>query len=86
MCSGRALIFLCWAARGEDHSSGIGGSRSREILRGDVSAVYDGFCGLKEARPGDISFFGNERYAKDLASTKAGVVLVGTESVNAPEA
>ena len=56
-----------------------------EILRGDVSVVYDGFCGLKEARPGDISFFGNERYAKDLASTKAGVVLVGTEPVNAPE-
>lgn len=55
-----------------------------EVLRGDESANYDGFCGLREARPQDISFFGNERYAKELASTKAGVVLIGGGAVEAP--
>lgn len=35
-----------------------------------------GFAALREARAGDLSFFGNERYLADLRKTKASAVLV----------
>jgi UDP-3-O-[3-hydroxymyristoyl] glucosamine N-acyltransferase len=47
-----------------------------EILRGDGGRKLTGFASLREAIEGDISFFGNERYAGDLAKTKAGAVLL----------
>lgn len=41
-----------------------------------VEVVLTGFAALKEARAGDFSFFGNERYLPDLRVTKASAVLV----------
>lgn len=38
--------------------------------------VLTGFAALREAREGDFSFFGNERYLPDLRATKASAVLV----------
>jgi UDP-3-O-[3-hydroxymyristoyl] glucosamine N-acyltransferase len=38
--------------------------------------VLTGFAALREAGPGDFSFFGNERYLPDLRTTKASAVLV----------
>lgn len=55
------------------------------ILRGDPAYSFTGFAALNGATSGDVSFFGNEKYADDLAATKAGAVLIGSESVTAPE-
>ncbi len=38
--------------------------------------VLRGFAGLKEAGPGEFSFFGNERYLPELRRTRASAVLV----------
>ncbi len=43
-----------------------------------TSFVLTGFAALKEAGPGDFSFFGNERYLPDLRKTRASAVLVPT--------
>ncbi len=56
------------------------------ILRGDSDQVFTGFAALKSASGSDVSFFGNEKYAGDLAATRAGAVLVAKETVTAPEA
>jgi UDP-3-O-[3-hydroxymyristoyl] glucosamine N-acyltransferase len=56
-----------------------------EILRGDGGMELTGFASLREARGSDISFFGNERYAGDLAKTKAGAVLLKDRDVPTPE-
>ena len=42
----------------------------------DPSLILTGFSALKEAGPGDFSFFGNERYLSDLRNTKASAALV----------
>jgi UDP-3-O-[3-hydroxymyristoyl] glucosamine N-acyltransferase len=46
------------------------------IERGDPAAVFTGFASLREASAGDVSFFGNEKYAAELCATKAGAVLL----------
>ncbi|HYE08239.1 MAG TPA: UDP-3-O-(3-hydroxymyristoyl)glucosamine N-acyltransferase [Planctomycetota bacterium] len=46
---------------------------------GDGAKLLTGFSGLKEARPGDVSFLANAKYAADLAETKATAVLVANE-------
>lgn len=38
--------------------------------------LLTGFAALADAAPGDLSFFGNERYLPDLRRTKAAAVLV----------
>ncbi|RYD34504.1 MAG: UDP-3-O-(3-hydroxymyristoyl)glucosamine N-acyltransferase [Verrucomicrobiaceae bacterium] len=38
--------------------------------------LLTGFAALRDAGPGDFSFFGNERYLPDLRRTKASAVLV----------
>ncbi len=43
---------------------------------GNDAVKLTGFSALKEAGPGDFSFFGNERYLPDLRTTKASAVLV----------
>jgi UDP-3-O-[3-hydroxymyristoyl] glucosamine N-acyltransferase len=48
-----------------------------EVLQ-ESSAILTGMNTLGQAGPGDLSFFGNERYIKELRSTKAAVVLVPT--------
>ncbi|MCB1231549.1 MAG: UDP-3-O-(3-hydroxymyristoyl)glucosamine N-acyltransferase [Verrucomicrobiae bacterium] len=55
------------------------------IVRGDSSQSFAGFAALKTAMPTDVSFFGNPKYAADLADTKAGAVLIKTEDVTAPK-
>lgn len=48
-----------------------------EILPGvHPLPVLTGFAALADASPGDLSFFGNERYLPDLRRTKASAVLV----------
>lgn len=58
---------------------------SGEIARGDADTVFTGFASLKEAVGGDISFYGNERYADELAKTSAGAVLLKSTDVRVPE-
>lgn len=43
---------------------------------GASCAPLTGFAALRDAGPGDFSFFGNERYLPDLRKTKASAVLV----------
>ncbi|MCP5538668.1 MAG: UDP-3-O-(3-hydroxymyristoyl)glucosamine N-acyltransferase [Akkermansiaceae bacterium] len=55
-----------------------------ELLRGDAAAVFSGIAALRDARQTDVSFYGNEKYAKDLAATRAGAVLVPRAEIEAP--
>lgn len=49
---------------------------SGRILTGDSETVISGFANLTEALPGDLSFFHDVRYVKQLAKTRAGALLV----------
>lgn len=53
-------------------------------LCGNGSHVLTGFAALDVAGPSDISFFGNAKYANQLASTEAGAVMLADESTVAP--
>lgn len=55
------------------------------IERGDPAAVFTGFASLREASPGDVSFFGNEKYAAELSATKAGAVMLREPVDGTPE-
>jgi UDP-3-O-[3-hydroxymyristoyl] glucosamine N-acyltransferase len=46
------------------------------VLCGDPTGQITGFASLKEALPGDLSFFHDPRYNERLANTKASAVLV----------
>lgn len=46
------------------------------ILNGDPATLIRGFAGLREAGPGDLCFFANERYLQDLRTVNAAAVLV----------
>ena len=46
------------------------------ILRGEPRMLLTGIAALREAGPGDLSFYGNERYINDLRRTRSGAVLV----------
>lgn len=48
-------------------------------LRGDGSVVIRGAAGLGEAGPEDITFLANPKYRSQLATTKAGAVLVSAD-------
>lgn len=43
---------------------------------GDPGVRVSGLAGLKEAKAGDISFLSNERYAPEMATTRASAVIV----------
>ena len=45
-------------------------------LSGDASLEVSALANLLEARPGDVSFFKDSKYARQLAATRASVVLV----------
>lgn len=47
-------------------------------VSGDGSAMISGVAGIKEARPGDITFLANPRYQKFMESTQASAVIVST--------
>lgn len=66
MTSGRTLAEL---------ASLVGGT-----VEGDGALVIRGLRGLEEAQPGELSFYGNQRYKKQLEATKASAVLVGRDA------
>lgn len=49
-------------------------------LLGDPELVIHGLNGLTEAGPGDVSFYGNPRYRRQFEATRAGAVLVGSDT------
>ena len=50
-------------------------------LEGDAHIEIDGFAGIEDARPGQVTFLSNPRYARELSKTKASAVLVGDKVV-----
>lgn len=54
------------------------------LLQGDSNLLIEGFASLKEAMPGDLSFFYDPRYLERLASCKAGAILVPRDMENLP--
>lgn len=54
------------------------------LLNGSPSLSITGFASLKEAVPGDLSFFHDSRYLERLAKTNAGAVLVPTDFRECP--
>lgn len=50
-----------------------------EVL-GDVSTVITGVAGLEDAVRGQLSFYGNKKYKRQLEATSASVVLVPRDS------
>jgi len=50
--------------------------RVQGAVEGDGSATVTGLAGLEEARPGDLTFLSNPRYASAVAATKASAVIV----------
>jgi UDP-3-O-[3-hydroxymyristoyl] glucosamine N-acyltransferase len=47
-------------------------------LLGDAELPITGLNGLAEARPGDVSFYGNTKYRRQYETTQASAVLVGS--------
>jgi UDP-3-O-[3-hydroxymyristoyl] glucosamine N-acyltransferase len=56
-----------------------------EVVAGKGDAEVTGFASLKEALPGDLSFFYDLRYRDQLKATQASAVLVPTELDEFPE-
>ena len=52
-------------------ASWIGGT-----VEGDGSVRIRGLASLEEAGPGELSFYGNPRYRKELGTTRASAVLL----------
>lgn len=55
------------------------------LLRGEGSSVLTNFAALDQADAACVSFFGNAKYREQLAATRAGLVLVSSDGVEAPE-
>ena len=51
-------------------------SRIGGTVEGDGSVRIRGLASLEEAGPGELSFYGNPRYRKELATTRASAVLL----------
>ncbi len=49
-------------------------------VEGDGSLQVTGVAGLEQAQPGQLSFFGNQKYKKALSVTRASVVLVAADA------
>src|ERR1035437_11084948 len=45
-------------------------------LEGDAQCEIHGVAGIRDARSGEITFLSNPRYSRELATTRASVVLV----------
>lgn len=54
------------------------------LLSGNPQQEITGFASLKEATPGDLSFFHDARYQQRLLKTKAGAVLVPKDLADTP--
>ncbi|TAG10678.1 MAG: UDP-3-O-(3-hydroxymyristoyl)glucosamine N-acyltransferase [Verrucomicrobia bacterium] len=55
-----------------------------DIVRGEPERAFSGIAALGDAQPGDVSFFGNEKYRAQLQVTAAGVVIVPPGAHEAP--
>jgi UDP-3-O-[3-hydroxymyristoyl] glucosamine N-acyltransferase len=53
-------------------------------LEGDGGLDISGVAGLEEAGPGDLTFFANPKYAKELRRTRASAVIAGERTDGAP--
>ena len=53
---------------------------------GTASRAVTGISGLMAAVPGDLSFLGNAKYHREVAATRASVVLVPADYAGAPAA
>lgn len=49
------------------------------IVEGEENISLTGFAKIEEARPGDLSFIANPKYAHYIHTTQAGAVLVGKD-------
>jgi UDP-3-O-[3-hydroxymyristoyl] glucosamine N-acyltransferase len=52
-------------------------------LKGDGSRVVTGLATLEAATPGQLSFLANPKYRSQLAATRAGAVILATETLAA---
>ncbi len=52
-------------------------------LEGDGTLAVTRVAGLEAAGPGDVTFLANEKYAADVATTKASAVILGTAATAA---
>lgn len=55
------------------------------LLAGDPAFAVTGFASLKEAQPGDLSFFYDSRYRERLDKTRASAVLVPRDGTLPPD-
>ena len=53
-------------------------------LTGNPGELVSGVAGIRDARPGDISFVANPKYLASLATSKASVVLVAKDCPEQP--
>lgn len=63
------------------HTAGALAERFDLVLHGDADAAVTGAAPLATARPGQLSFLGNPRYADLLATTEASIVIVDPDHV-----
>lgn len=56
-----------------------------KLIRGDAAAILTNFAALDHADGTCVSFYGHPNYREQLASTRAGLVLVPDAAVAAPE-
>ncbi len=60
-----------------------------EIIEGDVvgdaDVIITGVCGIKEARPGDLTFVANPRYLSLMDHTQASAIITYKEVKDAPK-
>jgi len=49
------------------------------VVVGDGSVLISGVAGLEQAGPGHLSFYGNQKYKRQLLESKASAVLVGRD-------
>ncbi len=75
-----------------ENSNGGSSRRLKEIARliggdleGDGETLISGICGIKEAKPGDLTFIANSKYLHLLGSTKASAVITSREVKRSPK-
>ena len=52
---------------------------------GDENTVVTGICGIKEAKPGDLTFVANSRYLPLMNHTKASAIITSNDVKSAPK-
>lgn len=52
---------------------------------GDAGVVITGICGIKEAKPGDLTFVANPKYLSLMEQTQASAIITSKEIESAPK-